>query len=120
MAGMTMVMFEKWTTLTVKATATTTYRSEWFDVTGYSQTTVTVFLKNNNAGVTTKIQVEQSGDLDSFADAATLTTLTEGQERNVQVPSTARYVRAAIVLEGGATVDGAATLWVKAVAREAL
>ena len=112
----TIVFFGKYSTLVGKASPGQDYPSDPYDVTSFKTVVVEALLLQVAASATASVQMQQSSDLQDWANVGSAMSLTAGTISTAVLSDTARYIRAVVTV---VVADGVATLWVKAVCRDA-
>lgn len=116
MAGETIVFFPKYTSLAGSASPGTPYTSDPYEVISWKQVEVEILVVQFTASGTGTALLQESSDLLTWTDIGTASALTAGTVKQLSETNPARYLRLVITI----TVNGAvATLWAKAVARDA-
>ena len=112
----TIVFFPKYTTLVGKASPGQDYPSDPYEVTSFKTVVVEALLSQVAASATVSVQMQQSSDLQDWADVGSPISLAAGTISTVTVTDPARYLRALVTVTAS---NGVATFWVKAVCRNA-
>jgi hypothetical protein len=110
-AGETIVFFPKYTTLVEG-----TYYSDPYELTSYKTAQVEIVNVAVINSATVTLQMEQSSDLTTWTNLGGTSVPTAGNVASSSLSGTSRYVRAKVTI--GAS-GSSATIWCKAVARDA-
>ncbi len=111
MAGETIVFFSKYTSLA----GGFTYESDFYDVTGWKQINAEVLLAGSSGTGTATAQLFDSSDAQVWTAIGTASNLSS-TVAPISKSYPARFIKLVIVVPSSMTI---ATLWAKAVARDA-